>query len=122
MTMNAITLVVADSGAVVGWTIAAVTTFLLIGAPLMYLFVLTFANEDDSFDRQVRDIAQYVDLRDRAQAYAWSKAGPPRAASGRERTQVFDRSGLDASLTGDRRPQQREVKPAPHAARPLARN
>jgi hypothetical protein len=73
MSMNAVTLVIANSGAVVGWTITAVLTFLLIGVPVLYLFVLTLADDDDAFDRRVRDIELYVEFRNRAQGYARSK-------------------------------------------------
>jgi hypothetical protein len=74
MSLNALTsLVIADSGALVGWTITAVVAFLLIGLPALYLLVLTLADDDDAFDRRVRDIEQYVELSRRAHAYAWGK-------------------------------------------------
>jgi hypothetical protein len=92
MSVNAFTsLVIADSGAVVGWTITAALAFLLIGLPALYLLVLTLTDDDDAFDRRVRDIEQYVELSRRAHAYAWGKdvynvlekppAATPRAAA-----------------------------------------
>jgi hypothetical protein len=67
------TLPVASSGAVAGWTITAVLTLLLIGMPLFYLLALTFAIDEEAFDRNVRDQVRYVELKARADAYAYGK-------------------------------------------------
>jgi hypothetical protein len=67
------TLPVASSGAVAGWTITAVLTLLLIGLPLFYLLALTFAIDEEAFDRAVGDQVRYVELKSRADAYAYGK-------------------------------------------------
>jgi sensor domain CHASE-containing protein len=74
MLLNAFTSpLIADSGAITGWTITAVLTFFLIGLPTLYLLVLTLAEDDNAFDRRVRDIEQYLKLSQIAHAYASSK-------------------------------------------------
>jgi hypothetical protein len=67
------TLPVASSGAVAGWTITAVLTLLLIGLPLFYLLALTFAIDEEAFDRAVGDQVRYVELKSRADACAYGK-------------------------------------------------
>jgi hypothetical protein len=58
----------ADGLGVVGWSVIAILTFLLIGLPTLYAFVLTLAADDRAFDRSVREIEQFVKARARAQA------------------------------------------------------
>ena len=71
--MTLMTLPVAASGTVAGWVLTAALTFLLIGLPLIYLLLLTFATDDDAIDRAVRDQVQYTRLKERSDAYAFGK-------------------------------------------------
>jgi hypothetical protein len=74
MTMTALaTLPIADSAAFAGWTIVAVLTFLLIGLPTIALLALTLSTSDEEMERQYRNIAQYIELKERADAYAAGK-------------------------------------------------
>jgi hypothetical protein len=56
---------IADGAVVGGWVITLVLTFLLIGVPALYALVLTFAADDDAFDRAVSDIEEQVKVKRR---------------------------------------------------------
>jgi hypothetical protein len=62
-----------DSVTIIGLTTVAVLTFLLIGLPALYLLALIVADDDDAFDRRVRDIEQSVKLGQRLHAYESGK-------------------------------------------------
>jgi hypothetical protein len=62
-------LVMVDSVTIVGLTTVSVLTFLFIGVPALYLLALILADNDNAFDRRVRDIEQSVKLGQRLHAY-----------------------------------------------------
>ena len=64
---------IGDAAAVGGWATTLVLTFLLIGLPTIYLLVMILATDDDTFDRPVSDIDEYVTVKRRAQGYAPSR-------------------------------------------------
>jgi hypothetical protein len=69
MLVNALTSpLIADSGAIAVWTITALLTCFLIGLPALYLLVLILADDDNGFDRRVREIEQYLKATERAHA------------------------------------------------------
>jgi hypothetical protein len=61
---------IADSAAFASWTIVAVLTFLLIGLPTIALLALTLPTSDEEMERTYRNIAQYVELKERARPAA----------------------------------------------------
>jgi hypothetical protein len=66
-------LLMVDSVTIVGLTTVAVLTVLFIGVPALYLLALILADNDNAFDRRVRDIEQSVKLGQRLHAYESGK-------------------------------------------------
>jgi hypothetical protein len=62
---------VASSPGAAGWTIAAVLTLLLILPLLFYLLGLILSSDEAAFDRAVGNEVRYVELKARADAYAY---------------------------------------------------
>jgi hypothetical protein len=142
--MNAFSaLLLADSATVVGWTIVAVLTFLLIGLPTILLLVITLATSDEEIERTQRNIVQYNELKKRADVYASGKdiygiletplvlaplavaddapARPPIGARvGTERARPRDSVGRDATVHAGARARRPAVQSpaADGAARP----
>jgi hypothetical protein len=131
--MNAFSaLLIADSATVAGWTIVAVLTFLVIGLPTILLLVVTLATSDEEAERTYRNIAQYVELKERADVYATGKdiygiletplvpAPLAVADDAPERARPSERVGRDATVHAGAR-SRRPVAPsaaADGAARP----
>jgi hypothetical protein len=91
-------LLMVDSVTIIGLTTVAVLTFLLIGLPALYLLALIVADDDDAFDRRVRDIEQSVKLGQRLHGTSPARTFMPfsRSRSPWHRSAVDRRSRMTA--------------------------
>jgi hypothetical protein len=60
----------------VSWAIAVVITLVLIGPPVLYALLLTFASDSKSFDRAVRNVEHFSAATGKGGVDLWRVAPP----------------------------------------------